>query len=158
MYREELQLWQEQMFNSLRHMIEWTWIWQENVRQGLGDMALRNWAKEVCSVKYMLPRQSGHTTMIKKLCGEFGPNGTNSPYGINPVIIFPNTNIAYNSGFLPTWSWVGTPDDLQKFRGKSPNMVICDVSSVLSTGDITNIYRAFENIAYKDPFIFLFME
>lgn len=153
----------EDLFNSLVSMIKWTRQFknkEEVVELSRGIISSLMWAKELCTVKFCLPRQSGHTTFLKRLLGEYGPEGANGELFKSPVVIFPNYSVAQTHGF-PTWSWVGSPGDMRmnKFRGKECDGVIVDCSSVLSNKEIEQIYDGFKANALSNPnLIFVFLE
>lgn len=155
---------QKDMYNALVSMIKWARQFkqrEEIIQLSNGMISPLMWAKELCTVKFCLPRQSGHTTFIKEMLGAFGPDGANSELFENPAIIFPNNNVAQNCGFSPGWTWVGTPTSalMDGFRGRRWGGVIIDCTSILSNKEIEKIYDGFKAEAASNPnFIFVFLE
>jgi hypothetical protein len=130
------------------------------------------WAKEMCTIKFCLPRQSGHTTFLKKMLGKIGshpphsellgPCPPQSELFKNPMVLFPNYSIAMNCGFSPGWGWVDLANDQSrglKARGRHLDGVIIDCTSVLSSKVIDRIYDIFSFHATANPdFVFVFLE
>jgi hypothetical protein len=151
-------------YAALETMIKWAR--QLNTKEEIKDRCRlssnMSWAKEYATIKFCLPRQSGHTTFIKKLIdrrdpgpawGETGPNALFK----KPVVIFPDLTIAHNT-FAIDWNWVGVPSRLDKFLGIRPDSVIIDCASVYSQKQIDAIYRAFAYGKSIPGFLFLFLE
>jgi len=151
----------EDIYNALLTMIKWTrqFNQKEEIR-GLIKYTTSPlmWAKEYCTIKYCLPRRSGHTEFITKMLDLGKMNGGQHSLFEGPVVIFPNIDIAESSNFSPKWDWVGTPKNLDKFRGRKWGSVIVDCSSVLSKNEIENIYKAFQYHIIIPNFVFIFLE
>lgn len=145
------------LFNSLVCMIKWTKEHKKNCKKfNIIYESKLAYAKELSTIRFQLPRQSGHTTFLKKLIGSYGANGIKGGLLKNPAVIFPTQNNAEIAGFLTKWNWVGTPKTLDKFRGKTFNSIICDCSSLYSSSDFENIYKIFKHYC-DEEFIFLFL-
>lgn len=148
---DERQIIQDQLYNSLKLMVDWTWTWQEQVRAGFyptfeSSFSKRAWAREHCTVKFALPRQSGNTTMIWKFCNN---------ERFKPIVLLPHSGMLKESKYDPTR--VGTTQDLSRFKGITPDIIICDTASLLSNNQINNIYKNFEAIGYRKQLVFLFV-
>lgn len=154
----------ERLFDSLCEMIRWTQNNQKQItlenhsfKRGLSKRA---WAKEYCSIKFGLPRQSGHSTMIGKLCSK--DTSLNRGLFENPAVIHPNYSVAdYKTAAgeaqLSSFSDYQKWDD--KFYGKDFDAIIVDVATCLSQAKKEMIYEIFEEVyKRKETFVFLFME
>jgi len=148
----------DDLFNSLITMIKWTRQFKEKINYDYKHPLI--WAKEFSTIKFCVSRQSGHTSFLKKIIGEYGPNGTtNKDIFKNPVIIMPNYRVACNLKLYPEWSWIGLANDNQnKFFGRKIDGVIIDCSSILSKREVDNIYNMFKNNSFDSQFIFVFLE
>ena len=152
---------QEDLYNSLKNMIEWTKDIQYNYPiTARKHNSLISWAKELCTIKFYLPRQSGHTTFAKKLFEEFFQKA---------IYLTSNYSILENTRKYTDWKDIngtsmcrlGTTYDVErgKFKGITPDAIIIDCASELSSEKIDIIYNAFSPIAINQPtFIFLFLE
>lgn len=69
---------QDKLFEVLKDMVDWTFQIQKQNKKAI--YGKKNYLKELCSIKFSLPRQSGHTTMAQKLF---------SYYLLNPIYISP---------------------------------------------------------------------
>ena len=147
-----------EIFNALITMIKWTRQYKnsEQIVNRCKYHSPLSYAKEFSTIRFQLPRQSGHTFFIKKLLLQYDPNGVSSKFFKSPVLIFPNKQIIETSGFSPKWHWIGTPTSNTKFLGMKNDAVICDCSSLLSSSDIEKIYDMFKNQC-DNNFIFLFI-
>ena len=122
------------------------------------------WAKEYCTIKFCMPRQFGHTSMIKEMFdNDLGPNSTSSVFG-KTLVVFPTKACANGHGFAPGWTWVVSSDDCKnmsyrnKFCGSSYKAVIVDCSSCMSKSETDRIYEMFYHEIRKNrKFTFLFM-
>ena len=119
---------------ALKNMINWTYQQQAFARKLKGALSRGEWAKEYCTVKYSLPRQSGHTTMIRELCKE--------EFFERPALFVPletmlgNYNRSIVGGRLHVASATELVDDGVK-------EVIIDSSSFVSKETIETMYKFF---------------
>jgi len=154
----------EDTYKALVTMIKWTRKFKnisETISPSNYTVSPLMWAKESCTVKFSMSRQSGHTTLIKRMLGSVGPKTPKSELFQNPIVIFPNYNIARNCDFSPEWSWVDLANNLNghKALGKNLDGVIIDCTSTLSTKEIDRIYKTFQHHSVANPnFVFVFME
>lgn len=141
----------EDLFKYLVGMIKWTYQRQRDYKDR-SFLSAKAYAKEACSIKFALSRQSGHTTFALKLFHKFFKN---------PVFLTSNIEMLHNLGFSPDEPNVGSMLHIQnrKFAGKTYDAVIVDCSSFLSQKEVEAIYDTFSNNAYSQKnFIFLFLE
>lgn len=153
-------------YNALVSMIKWTRQFKNKseiisfISNGL--ISHKAWAKEMCTIKFCLPRQSGHTTFLKKIIGKLGPCPPYSELFKSPMVLFPNHNVAMSCGFCPGWSWVDLANEQSrgfKALGRRLDGVIVDCSSVLSSNSVERIYDIFSTHAVANPnFVFVFLE
>jgi hypothetical protein len=131
-------------------MIDWTFQHQKEVsvksRSYISPLAL---AKEFCTVKFCLPRQSGHTTFAKKLMKSRScVYVTQEQYGRR---ILNELEPKYKRRV----SWL---DNLNKLRGLTFDIFIVDVSSMLSNKQIEKIYDFCKGYAKSQDLCILFLE
>lgn len=160
--KDDVDAWQRHLYEHLINMIKWTYYCQE--KQG-EKFKLANspkaYAKEISTIRLLLPRGTGHTTFAKKLFRNFFKKAiylTTDFQNLSDVrkLFDPNQTME--------------PTDLQrmgsiynvkigKYKGITPDAVIVDCTSFLSKQDVELIYDEFSNVAYsQDHFIFLFLE
>jgi len=150
------------MYRGLCSMIEWTRQFkrQPGAIQLSKVMSDMEWAKEYSTVKFGLPRQSGHTGMISRLLdlGRMNGGGEN-PFLERAVVMFPNVDMAIAAEFSPGWSWVGTANmkSRDKFRGQVVKAVVVDAAPVLSKKETNKIYRMFAEMSKDPEFVFVFL-
>ena len=141
------------LFRSLMNMINWTKSFQTKYNFFKKELSSLAWAKEYCTVKFGVSRQSGHSTFAIKLIEKFN----------NPVLFLPNRRMFYTIykdcaikeknvgtvGFNPT-----------QFRClKGVDAVIVDCHSLFPKNEIDRIYETFiKNNFLDDQFIFIFLE
>lgn len=121
---------QNQFYQNLITMIDWTFeIQKENKFQDLSKIA---YAREMSTIKFCLPRQSGHSFMVRRIINE-------NKY--KPIILFPYQSINYLNKSL----YSGTPDYLEKFCGMNTNLVILEVASIWSANQIKKFMSFLQN-------------
>jgi len=140
------------LYKSLKCMIEWTKQCQDRLREEGFEAHLspKQWAKEFCSVKFCISRQSGHTTFAEKLIEEVG---------LEALYITSNDSIAKYTK-VPSFNRA-TPASIErgKFKGRRINTLIIDCASLMSQKDIEKVYDAFAPSSIVEPyFLFLFLE
>lgn len=132
------------LYKSLCYMIEWT---LQNQKSYLNfNLSIKDWAKNFATIKFYLPRRSGHSTFAIKLLTE---------YFTNAVLIVPNIE---NTHFKLA-ERIATPLSLERLRGINIDTVIIDCASLLSNENIKMIYSFFEDFAkINKSFIFILLE
>lgn len=140
----------EHLFNYLLGMIKWTHSFQDKLKDSKMCRSPKEYAKEFATIKFALPRQSGHTTFAKRLF-----------YGFfkNPIYLAPNPEMV--NIVFPRLPNVGSVSNIgnNKFRGLYPDAVIVDCATLISKNEIETIYEYFKDIAYnQENFVFLFLE
>lgn len=114
------------------------------------------YAKEYCTIKFCLPRASGHTTLARDLHSNYFKNSIYLTKNHSTLDIF----YKIRPGMICRGR-TGLVCDITrgKYLGINPDAIIVDCTSLLSMTDIDSIYSNFCNMAhYKDNFIFLFLE
>lgn len=134
----------DKLYESLCYMIEWTLQHQKGYLKF--HSSIKDWAKDFATIKFYLPRRSGHTTFAIKLLTE---------YFTNAVLIVPNIkNIPYQLA-----ERIVTPLSLERLRGMKIDTVIVDRTSSLSNENIELIYSFFENFVKNSrSFCFVLLE
>lgn len=146
-----------EVYQSLLTLIKWSRQHRKNKIQNIKNLKAIEIAKEWSTIKFCLPRQSGHSYMIKRLIGSKGFfNRGQFQY---PVIILPHQSLQKEYSDPPPWATihVGT-NNLNKLCGNHIDGVIIDCASLLLPNQIDNIYNFFSSFAHQDDFLFLFME
>jgi len=136
------------IYQSLICMIDWTREFRQNLSTLPKTLSKKAYLKEFCTVGFRLPRQSGHSHMIKKLCEQ--------DIFKNPMIIVPNLEMRLR--FEHNYQIKAhTVIDL-KYGVDIPSAVIVDCYSLMRPADMDKLYNYFSS-AYLDPdFIILLME
>lgn len=146
----------DDIFQSLINMINWSFQVQDKYKftRYKGHME-KYISKELCTIKFCLPRQSGHSTFAKYLL-KSKEIFKESIY-IVPLIryISVNMNMIDNSRIISL-------EELKEKKveeiSKNPDAVIIDLSSFISQEDIEYIYDKFDHYAKTlNHFIFLFL-
>lgn len=150
LYKDKVKSSHEHLFNCLLGMIKWTHSFQDELKDFKAGRSPKQYAKEFATIKFALPRQSGHTTFAKRLF-----------YGFfkNPIYLAPNLEMV--NFVFPELPNVGSVSSIinNKFRGLCPDAIIVDCATLISKNDIETIYEYFKDIAYnQENFIFLFLE
>jgi hypothetical protein len=132
---------------ALDMMIEWTLKSQQKNVHLSKTLSKVAWLKEFCTIKFCLPRQSGHTTAIKYLA---------TKYFKNPVIIVPNNHM------LSLWDHNFKVCTFNNFEtqiiGRSSiDCIIIDVASFMSKSAQEEIYNLFSRL-YVENLIIMFIE
>lgn len=146
---------QRGLYRSLKCMIDWTKQWQDKLQDADGlcpkaQLSPKQWAKEFCTIKFCLPRQSGHTTFAKKLIEEIGRGA---------LYVAPNPYILRFANVPPQHR--ATPDSIARgnHKGMRIHTVIVDCASLMSQKDIDGIYDAFSHQAVAEHhFLFVFLQ
>ena len=142
---------QAHLYRSFLTMIKWTRQCQEKYSKK--SFPSKSWAKEVSTVKFCVPRQSGHTTFIKRIIGNKWFGEFNGLFK-KPALIFPFEGMILSTG-LAGQKWVGSVQNLNKFYGEDWDAVIVDCTSLLSSKQIDSIYDTFTRCP---DIIFIFVE
>ena len=142
-----------EMYSCLVKMIKWTHEFQNKVLENPIGLSPKSWAKEFCSIKFCLPRQSGHTTFAKLLFEDVLENS---------LLIVPKLSyLRHIIKYYENTNGIGTVEDVKngKFKGMPVNSIIVDCASLLSNADIDKLYDEFSQLAYNQKnFVFLFLE
>ena len=143
---------QRGLYKSLKCMIDWTEQQQDRSDYMLpkGYFSPKSWIKEFCTIKFGLPRQSGHTTFAKKLIGEIGTR---------VLYIAPNQQILKHANLPPINRMTVEGVANKQHLGRRFQMVIVDCASLLSQRDLETLYDAFAPMAHAEPcFVMLLLE
>lgn len=134
----------DKLYESLCYMIEWTLQHQKGYSKY--NLSIKNWAKDFATIKFYLPRRSGHTTFANKLL---------TKYFTNAVMIIPDIkNISSQLA-----ERIATPLSLERLRGMKIDTVIIDCASSLSNENIEMIYLFFEKfVKNSKSFCFVLLE
>lgn len=132
-------------------MVKWTYLHQsKDVTFDLANMYFpMQWAREYCTVKFCLPRGSGHSHFAVQLCEEF----------MEPAIVVLNKDMKKNILIIayPKVPKIFTMREL-KVEGISishKDGIIIDNASLFSKADITCIYNIFGRYMNRRQFVFL---
>lgn len=141
----------KKLYKSLCNMIDWTFEHQakipEKFKSYLNPLA---WLKESCTIKFCLPRQSGHTTFAEKLMK------TRKCCYLAPEMCARRFMEKLEPKLKGGVSW---PSNLNRIKGKSFDILIVDVSSMMSNKQIDNIYDFCRGCGInKKNFCILFLE
>lgn len=143
---------QKGLYKSLKCMIEWTKQQQDRMDEEMpkGYCSPKQWLKEFCTIKFGLPRQSGHTTFARKLVEEIG---------LGVLYIAPSRDIL-KSAEVPPENRMLVQDIINgKHRGRRFQTVIVDCVSLMSQYSLDVLYDAFAPIAHAEPhFTMLLLE
>lgn len=144
----------KQIYKCLINMINWTTQHQKTLLDAGFNIPTKSWAKEMSTIKFCLPRQSGHTTFAIKLFTE---------YFDNAILILPNDGLKSHRSvkYLNNKykSLICTPGSLKKLYGRQISTAIIDCASIISNKDKEKIYSFFEPIVSENRyFLFIFLE
>lgn len=132
----------------LKSMIEWSLYTQrKDSRKELKKMYnAKSWLKEFCTIKFCLPRQSGHSTSALKLANHF----SNDPW----FIVYKN----YNGSLFQKERNVFEHSNFEREIISRPNtnFLVVDNASLLSKTKIEEIYNIKFNMI--DTTIILFLQ
>ena len=142
---------QRGLYKSLKCMIDWTKQRQDKFGDlPKGHISPKSWLKEFCTIKFCLPRRSGHTTFAKKLIEEIGTTA---------LYVAPNQEILKHANLPPENRMTVEGVTNKRHLGKRVQTVIVDCTSLLSQHNLETLYDAFAPIAYAEPyFVMLFLE
>ena len=153
------------IYNALVTMIKWTRRCKNQAMESINQTTSPlMWSQEFCTVKFCLPRQSGHTTFIKWMVKSLNEGGSTGELFKKPILIFPNIDIIRSSRVFSeglSYGYVDIVNRLNedKFLGRTLDGVIVDCASTLSPENIGKIYNAFKRHAIHNPnFVFVFLE
>lgn len=142
---------QKGLYKSLKNMIEWTRQQQDRQeeRTPRGYFSPRSWLNEFCTVRFCLPRQSGHTTFAKRLLEENG----------STIYVAPNDSV-WRIPDIPRERKVRVADVLRgNLKGRRFSLVIVDCASLLSQQEEDKMCKELERMAHNEPhFVLLFLE
>lgn len=130
------------LYKALKTMIYWTL--QNKPSSNLSSNL--QFSKNYLSIRFQLPRQSSHSTMIEKLVEEDKFKDS--------VVIFQNS---YQLRFFNKNKRFVTVDNLDKTRGLNISSVIVDNASTFSKEQVGSIYEGFSPYIYDKDFFFLFI-
>jgi hypothetical protein len=128
------------LYKGLLNMIKWTKQIQQEMKDGNRHYTPLEWLKEYGTIKFCLPRQSGHSTFARKLFLEELEK---------PVYFFSSQeklNDTISRGLIPgnlrprLCSLYDVINDFRKLRGITINSVIIDCEASYSKAKISKIY------------------
>lgn len=160
--KNDVDAWQRHLYNHLTNMINWTYYNQELCGERFKTATSpKAYAKEMATIKWSGPRQTGHTTFAKNLFKSFFKKA---------IYLTTDQEILRGAKMLFDPNKTMDPADLNrmgsiynvksgKYNGTTPDAIIVDCASFLSKQDVELIYNEFSNVAYNQKhFIFLFLE
>lgn len=151
---------QDDMYEALLAMIRWTRQFKRDPQRLPDAMSDMQRAKEFSTVRFCLPRRSGHSHFIFKMLDLGRMSGGENSIFAKPVVVFPNKHAAQANDFSPRWNWVAVADDpgmADRFRAVRPDAVIVDAASALSKEEMDQIYRTFAYRAKDPDFVFVLL-
>lgn len=137
----------KRLYRSLLNMIEWTKQQQNRAKDARVYLSPKAWAKEMATVKFCLPRQSGHTTFALKLLTE---------YFENAIIVVPLYTMIFDKFSDLDFSYkrrIVSIDRIINVQGLEIDAIIVDCASLISQTKIDKIYEVFPHVK-----CFLFLE
>ena len=150
----------KKIYKSLVNMVRWTNQLQlsDEARNIRDRMSYMSWANEYCTLKFCLPRGSGHSHFAVKLCNEF----------VSPIIIAKDSRLEnllidiYHSEtkYIKRVAPIITLDYLVGYSQYHDGIIV-DNTSLLSNKEIDNIYNTFSPIWTKtnsDLLQFVFLQ
>jgi len=146
----EFEITHKRLYRSLLNMIEWTKQHQKRCEKtGLYYSSLAR-CKELATIKFALPRQSGHTTFAFKLLTEYF--GVDKAVLITPFYLTLIDHEMFRDMDFTYRRMVASVDNAQRLRGTNPEAVIVDCTALISQANISKIYNNFPCAKY---YIFL---
>lgn len=142
----------DELYECLLKMIEWT-KQSQDLFIDKSFISEKIWAKEHCTIKFYLPRGSGHSTFAKKLM--------ESNIFKSPIFLAPNVELCKNAGMPSKDPNSGSVYSVKngKFKGKDVDAIIIDCVSLIPNEDLEMIFKEFERSAHnKNGFVFVLLE
>ncbi len=147
------------IYKGLLNMVKWTKQFQKEIGKMNKDKnySPMSWLKEMSTVKFCLPRQSGHSTFARKLFLEELEN---------PIYFFPSKEMLKETlkrGLIPRKKWdrLFSARDIKnnffRLRGMKINSVIIDCAVGFSKANIFRIYNFLKENVNSD-IIVIFLE
>jgi adenosyl cobinamide kinase/adenosyl cobinamide phosphate guanylyltransferase len=112
-------------------------------------------AKEISTIRFGLPRQSGHSTFAQKLINEEFKNAIYIAMSMHQLY----DSFIYRDASVEQRARMGTLVHIDKLEDIKFDAVIVDCASLYSKKRIDEIYNFFKHAVYQKPYpIFLFLE
>ena len=130
----------------LETMIKWTLIRQSKEQELKRTLSKKAWLKEYCTIKFYLPRQSGHTTAGIYLAKK---------YFKDPIFIVPNLKTYKRHMKIHDITKVYNIDMIDYRIKNDVDCIVADMSSFMSHTKQEKLYDLFNCTKDKNLILFL---